>query len=784
MSADVGDKTGGFARISRGGAPMDALACLLLSAGAMTALLAPTELDHSVWACLLAAAVPLVFYILPGRRWWIMPSALAGLALLSLLYQRWTGVLPDTLAYWRAFARWVTSGAPYVEDVTDPGFMTAAYGCVAVSVTLVIYVLIRRLFFFPVFVLIQAAALTASYLIMDSDLTKALCLSAAGLIVLLPKTYANRLIKQSGVPVGEAERAGVSKSRMQAVAAAAAAVSVLLALLTVPADTSKWKSDRLNSFADDLNTKFGVSPGGWGWDYSDFSLDELGFEDETGDLGGPAGLNDMTYLSVWTDRPVLLKGRVLDYYDGNGWSVSSPDADMRLGGVIWRGARAEAFDLDKPIGGAEAKSLYDELTSDVEVTVRYARSSGNNTLFAPANIREFTPGAYLKNEDAYFNARSELFLRRNVYNGEQYTVSARVWDTGKAGFDEKFAGLEKLVKDPKGYAAAKERYTQLPDELPASVRQTAEFIVHITGFASPYLKARAISKWLSENASYTLTPDTPPEGADFTAHFLETKEGYCVYFATAMTVLARCAGLPARYVEGFALEGTEKRGLYQATGRTGHAWSEVYFEGIGWLTFDPLNWNPAAPLNGDAPVAAPVIPAPAAETPPPTPSPPPQDRGVIAPPAVQGTRNRALFIWPPILAAAALFGLFRWALWAGPRHKARMWAYDGVRRRFAGTSRQLDALYNDTLRLLAFHGLSVSPGETLVTFPERADKSVTIDGRALAETAGALMRTHFGEILPGEEEIRRACEYHGVLESMTLENLGKVRYLFRRALIP
>ena len=63
------------------------------------------------------------------------------------------------------------------------------------------------------------------------------------------------------------------------------------------------------------------------------------------------------------------------------------------------------------------------------------------------------------------------------------------------------------------------------------------------------------------------------------------KEGYCTYFASAMTVLCRMAGLPARYVEGFVAQpGAD--GFAYVTGKDAHAWTEVYFEGFGWVPFD------------------------------------------------------------------------------------------------------------------------------------------------------------------------------------------------------
>ena len=92
-----------------------------------------------------------------------------------------------------------------------------------------------------------------------------------------------------------------------------------------------------------------------------------------------------------------------------------------------------------------------------------------------------------------------------------------------------------------------------------------------------------------------------PTELDFVTNFLlQTKEGYCTYFASAMTVLCRMVGLPARYVEGYVAE-PDAEGHAVVTGMEGHAWTEVYFSGFGWLTFDatPRAGNGASDSDGD-----------------------------------------------------------------------------------------------------------------------------------------------------------------------------------------
>ncbi|MCR5431847.1 MAG: transglutaminase-like domain-containing protein [Lachnospiraceae bacterium] len=91
--------------------------------------------------------------------------------------------------------------------------------------------------------------------------------------------------------------------------------------------------------------------------------------------------------------------------------------------------------------------------------------------------------------------------------------------------------------------------------------------------------------------SYTLTPGEMPDYVNspesFLDHFmLEDPRGYCSHFATAMVLLARAEGLPARYVEGFCISPSSSGGTTVTNGEA-HAWAEIYFEGFGFIPFDP-----------------------------------------------------------------------------------------------------------------------------------------------------------------------------------------------------
>ena len=134
-------------------------------------------------------------------------------------------------------------------------------------------------------------------------------------------------------------------------------------------------------------------------------------------------------------------------------------------------------------------------------------------------------------------------------------------------------------------AAIRKTYLQLPP-LDPRIRQFAGQITARSD--NPYDKAANIERHLISHYSYTLDL-TGPRVADPLANFLFVRRsGHCEYFASAMTVMLRAEGIPARYVTGFL------PGEYNDLGRDyiiresdAHTWVEVYFPGYGWIPFDP-----------------------------------------------------------------------------------------------------------------------------------------------------------------------------------------------------
>jgi len=152
-----------------------------------------------------------------------------------------------------------------------------------------------------------------------------------------------------------------------------------------------------------------------------------------------------------------------------------------------------------------------------------------------------------------------------------------------------------------------DRYLQLPDSMPPRVIDLAQELTKDS--ATPYEKAVAICSYL-RTLEYSVDIEAPGQGADGVDYFLfETKEGYCQYFASAMTVLLRASGVPSRMVVGygpgepvggvstgdipFNPHGASQDSETTFIVRNSHAWSEVFFPGSGWMQFEP---TPTYPL--------------------------------------------------------------------------------------------------------------------------------------------------------------------------------------------
>ena len=329
-------------------------------------------------------------------------------------------------------------------------------------------------------------------------------------------------------------------------------------------------------------------------------------------LGGPPDLNPHDVMTVTAPRTVYLRGAVLNEYDGHTWRDSTGGVDGQRYQWIYgarSGRRDTVFDAALPAaGGAEA----------VTVRVRMEGDSYSN-LFVPQRVRSLSVGGDLV---PYFNLASEVFATRDLAAGDEWTVTAPLLVAGDPGLEDLVARCAE-AGDPARDRAVGALYLGLPDVTREGVADTVR---EAAGSAqTPYARAMAIRDWLRRECRYTLEVGFPDRSVDFVGSFLLSREGYCTYFATAMTVLCRADGIPARYVEGYlAQPGPD--GTAIVTGLDAHAWTEIWLSGYGWLTIDATPSEDGEGEQAAVPDSAPPEPTPSPAPPEPTPTPePPAD---------------------------------------------------------------------------------------------------------------------------------------------------------------
>jgi Transglutaminase-like enzymes, putative cysteine proteases len=160
---------------------------------------------------------------------------------------------------------------------------------------------------------------------------------------------------------------------------------------------------------------------------------------------------------------------------------------------------------------------------------------------------------------------------------------------------------------------AKQSYLQVPTDLSPNVRQI--LLQWTQGANNTYQALRQIEAHLSDPANFTYSTTNPaiPDNVDVVDWLLQTRSGYCTYYATAMVIMARLLHIPTRLMSGFSAgtyNATDK--LWVVQGSDAHSWVQAYFPGYGWINFDPTpgysGQAGSAALPAPTPNAAPAQP--------------------------------------------------------------------------------------------------------------------------------------------------------------------------------
>ncbi len=276
-----------------------------------------------------------------------------------------------------------------------------------------------------------------------------------------------------------------------------------------------------------------------------FSLVRTGYQDASTRLGGDVAITNELALKIRGDVPGYLRGNTKYRYTGTIWEKND---------MLYR--------TDNSASKLVTEAYKNAPVREMEVVPENVATSSLFVTSYPGSVIPTSPG---KTNRVFYGIQDQTFMVNEPLK-EAYRVTY---------YDQAF--VEKLAMDgiAEGVPQDYDKYLELPDTItPRTVELVNSIIKGKTGKAQ---KLVAITNYLRENYFYTLRPGRVPAGQDFVDYFLfEVKAGYCVYYATALTVMLRIAGIPARYAEGFKVsDEVDQDGDTLIRNSDAHAWTEV-----------------------------------------------------------------------------------------------------------------------------------------------------------------------------------------------------------------
>ena len=262
------------------------------------------------------------------------------------------------------------------------------------------------------------------------------------------------------------------------------------------------------------------------------------------------------------------RGIALAYYDGRSWSRS------------WAGRaritpERDYFRLERSIQGTrllEQTYFLEALTTDVVFASHKALAISSDLGFLQRD------------------ASGSLFSVRHDTQKVRYRAVSDITPPDP-----------RLIppRSPEIPEAIRSTYLQLP-HLDRRIAELAREVTNAQG--SPYQKALALERYLRSSYDYSLELKGSPNSPDPLAMFLfDVRRGHCEYFASAMAIMLRQIGIPARLVNGFrAGEYNRLADAFVVHQYNAHSWVEAYFPPYGWLEFDPTPPDPTQLRSGFA----------------------------------------------------------------------------------------------------------------------------------------------------------------------------------------
>lgn len=279
-------------------------------------------------------------------------------------------------------------------------------------------------------------------------------------------------------------------------------------------------------------------------------------------------------MRVRASRPDFWRGQTFDRWDGRQWTLSDP--------------RERAISGDSPIDIPPPSDRAPVWSRDDLVQTFYVEKPGPNIIFAAPHPQQL----YFADNRIFVLSDGTMRSGVELERGAIYTVIS-----GRAAVTPSVLRNSSTLSSIPTPEPVIERYTQLPREVPARVRELAAQVT--AAETNTYDKVRALERWMAANTRYSLDVPPLPPGADAVDRFLFVDRiGFCEQIGSSLVVMLRSLGIPARLAVGYTPgERNPFTGLYEVRASDAHAWAEVWFPGVGWQGFDP---TASVPLSGES----------------------------------------------------------------------------------------------------------------------------------------------------------------------------------------
>ena len=288
-------------------------------------------------------------------------------------------------------------------------------------------------------------------------------------------------------------------------------------------------------------------------------------------------LSDEVVMRVRAPEADFWRGQTFAEFDGRTWFADDELGSLRTGPNV---------DIPAALGDTRVS---DAVAVEQFVQTFYLEADMPNVVF-----HAYRPEQVILDADVWTRADGAIRSSSILPEGSVYTVVS-----ARARVDEMILRRQGIIGDrlnPLGRQVLG-RFLEVPASTsPATVALAAELA---EGRESTYEVIRAYERWMNANVVYDLDAPLPDTGEDAVHDFLfDSRRGFCEQIASALTVMLRTQGVPARLATGY-VSGSRDRvaGVFEVKASDAHAWVEVWFPETGWQAFDP---TAAVPLSADS----------------------------------------------------------------------------------------------------------------------------------------------------------------------------------------